>query len=171
MPVDAPRAAAICCGDLISPDDEDTVVEEDITAHWRPESESHATQTSRSASQLEDSANILVAITNGNERRRYVDAFRTAGYRAGEATDGLSCLLSLRSEAFDMLVIDQHLLWGSGDGVVEVMHHDPSIDQIPVVLLNFPSPDDPLESSTSSQHEFGCDDIVRIVQQRLAGNF
>ncbi len=112
----------------------------------------------------------LVAITNADERRRYADAFRSAGYRASEATDGLSCLSALRSDLFDMLVIDQHLIWGSGDGVIEVMHHDPSMEQIPVVLLNFPSPNEPSELGPSGKRELRCDEIVYIVQRRLAGS-
>ncbi|WP_259631874.1 response regulator transcription factor [Stieleria sedimenti] len=154
----------------MSPDDEDTVVEEGIATHWRLEPKSRETHTLPSRSEQSDPANVLVAITDADERRRYADAFRYVGFGASEVTDGISCLSALRSGAFDMLVIDQHLLWGSGDGVVEVMYHDPSIDQIPVALLSFPSPDESPEGSASRLRAFGCTEIVHIVQQRLAGH-
>ncbi len=170
LAIDAPREIAVSRGELSSPDDEDTVVEEDIATLWRPKPKSRAAQAVSTRACTPEPANILVAITNADERRRYADAFRSAGYRASEATDGLSCLSALRSDAFDMLVIDQHLLWGSGDGVIEVMHHDPSMEQIPVVLLNFPSPNESTERDPNGQRELRCDEIVYIVQRRLAGS-
>ena len=125
LAIDAPREIAVSRGELSSPDDEDTVVEEDIATLWRPKPKSRAAQTAPTRACTSEPANILVAITNADERRRYADAFRSAGYRASEATDGLSCLSALRSDAFDMLVIDQHLIWGSGDGVIEVTETGP----------------------------------------------
>ena len=170
LAIDAPREIAVSRGELSSPDDEDTVVEEDIATLWRPKPKSRAAQTAPTRACTPEPANILVAITNADERRRYADAFRSAGYRASEATDGLSCLSALRSDAFDMLVIDQHLLWGSGDGVIEVMHHDRSMEKIPVVLLNFPSPNESTELGPNGQRELRCDEIVHIVQQRIGGS-
>ncbi|WP_430453300.1 carbon storage regulator [Rhodopirellula europaea] len=170
LAIDAPREIAVSRGELSSPDDEDTVVEEDIATLWRPKPKSRAAQTAPTRACTPEPANILVAITNADERRRYADAFRSAGYRASEATDGLSCLSALRSDAFDMLVIDQHLIWGSGDGVIEVMHHDTSMEQVPVVLLNFPSPNESTGRDPNGQRELRCDEIVYIVQRRLAGS-
>ena len=170
LAVDAPREIAVSRGELSSQDDEDTVVEEDIATLWRPKPKSRAAQAVSTRACTSEPANILVAITNADERRRYAEAFRSAGYRASESTDGLSCLSALRSDVFDMLVIDQHLIWGSGDGVIEVMHHDPLMEQVPVVLLNFPSPSEPSELGPSGKRELRCDEIVYIVQRRLAGS-
>ncbi|MAT68761.1 MAG: carbon storage regulator [Planctomycetaceae bacterium] len=168
LAIRAPREVKISRAELEWPEEDDTVIEEDITPRWRPRPKSRATQTVESLNRLGHKGCILVAITDFSERQRYADAFRNAGYLTREACDGLSCLSALRSELFDMLVIDQHLLWGSGEGVIEIMHHDPSIRKIPVVLLNFPKPDEP-ESVVGGQREFGCDEIVKIVQRRLAG--
>lgn len=170
LAIDAPREITVSRGELSSPDDEDTVVEEDIPTWWRPKPKSRAVQAVPTRTCRPEPANILVAITNADERRRYADAFRSAGYRAGEATDGLSCLSVLRSDVFDMLVIDQHLPWGSGEGVIEVMHDDPTMEQIPVVLLNFPSPNESSKRAPNGQRELRCDEIVHIVQRRLAGS-
>ena len=169
LAIDAPREIAVSRGEGVPPDDEDTVVEEDITSLWRPKPKSRTVQPTPSRADTSDPASILVAIANADERRRYADAFRSVGYRASETADGLSCLSALRSDTFDMLVIDQHLLWGSGDGVIEVMHHDPSIEQIPVVLLSFPSSRESPGRAAGDQREFGCNEIVHIVQQRLSG--
>ncbi|WP_425399238.1 carbon storage regulator [Aeoliella sp.] len=169
LAIQAPRKIKISRGELEWPDKEDTVVEEDTTLHWRPKPKSRAIQTAKSCSAQRERASILVAITDSDERRRYADALCGAGYRTSEATDGLSCLLALRSTPLDMLVIDQHLLWGSGDGVIEVMHHDPSIKEIPVVLLTFPKPDEPT-TALPSQRELDCDEIINIVQRSLAGS-
>lgn len=66
-------------------------------------------------------------------------------------------------------IIDQHLPWGSGAGVLEVMHQDFSIAQVSVVLLSFSSPEESPVRFASRQWLFGCNEIVNIVQRRLAG--
>lgn len=160
LSIDAPRDVAVSRGELAPPDDEDTVVDEDASTSWRPAPKSRARQSKLNA--------ILVAVSSQVERRRYAHALQEAGYRITEASDGLSCLSALRSTEFVMLVIDQHLLWGSGHGVVEVMRQDSSICSVPAVFLNFSSSRDS-DAESSDDRVFGCDEIVQIVQQRLAG--
>ncbi len=160
LSVDASCEVAVCHGNRESPDDEDTVVEEDFAAFLQPDPSGSSRQP--------NSCSLLIAIANDEERRRYANAFQEAGYRVSEATDGLSCLSALRDQTFAILVLDQHLLWGSGDGVVEVMQSDPTISSVPVVLLNFPKPNE-RDTEPIFTREFVCEEILQIVQKRLAG--
>jgi CheY-like chemotaxis protein len=157
-------------GTFSAADDEDTVVEDDIATARRPTLGSCSSQAAPSRNGGNEPAIILVAISNEVQRRRFANAFRLAGYRTREATDGLSCLSKVRSTAFNMLVIDQHLLWGSGAGVIDVMRDDPLLQQIPVTLVNFSVTNEPDEQVPNCQREFGFDEVVHIVQQRLSGD-
>lgn len=51
------------------------------------------------------------------------------------AAEGLECLAKLRQLRPDLLIVDQDLPWGGGDGVLGVMREDPGLASIPVVLL------------------------------------
>lgn len=52
------------------------------------------------------------------------------------ATGGIECLAELRRWFPDVLVLDMHLPWGGGDGVLTVMREDDLLARIPVVLLD-----------------------------------
>lgn len=170
LAIDAPREIVVSRGELVPPDEEDTVVEEDSTTHWRLKPKSRAVQPTPYCADTSVPVSVLIAISNDDVRRRYAAAFRAVGYSASEATDGLSCLSALRSDTFDMLVIDQHLQWGGGDGVIEVMHQDTSIEDIPAALLNSYSPSESPGRAASDQCQFSCNEIVHIMQQRLSGS-
>lgn len=58
------------------------------------------------------------------------------GFQVETATDGLECLDKLRQSVPDFLILDLELPWGGGDGVLAVMHEDPQLHTIPVVLTS-----------------------------------
>jgi CheY-like chemotaxis protein len=51
------------------------------------------------------------------------------------ASTGLECLEQLRRWRPDVLVLDAELPWGAGAGVLEVMREDPTLPEVPVLLL------------------------------------
>ena len=57
------------------------------------------------------------------------------GYEVETATDGLDCLAKLRQVAPAVLVLDQELLWGGGDGVLAWLREESPAHKIPVVFL------------------------------------
>jgi DNA-binding response OmpR family regulator len=60
---------------------------------------------------------------------------RGRGHEVEMAGDGLECLSTLRRFAPDVLVLDRDLLWGGGDGVMAHMREDPSLADVPVIVL------------------------------------
>lgn len=56
------------------------------------------------------------------------------GHEAEIAVDGLECISMLREFLPDILVIDQDLLWGGSEGVLEQMDEDLQLSKIPVIL-------------------------------------
>ncbi len=57
------------------------------------------------------------------------------GHDASLATSGLECIASLRESPPDVLVLCCELLWGSAEGVLEIMDEEPTLDAIPVILV------------------------------------
>jgi CheY-like chemotaxis protein len=51
------------------------------------------------------------------------------------ASTGLECLEQLRHWRPDVMVLDADLPWGAGAGVLEVMREDPTLPEVPVLLL------------------------------------
>ena len=51
------------------------------------------------------------------------------------ASTGLQCLEVLRQWRPDVLVLDADLPWGSGLCVLALMHEDPTLPRVPVLLL------------------------------------
>jgi two-component system sensor histidine kinase/response regulator len=77
---------------------------------------------------------ILVADADPDYREGYQQLFTRHGYEVQTATDGLECLVRLRQWLPDLLLLDLHMPWGGGDGVLGVMREDPRLVAIPVVL-------------------------------------
>jgi CheY-like chemotaxis protein len=51
------------------------------------------------------------------------------------ASSGLECMELLRKWRPDVLVLDSHLPWGAGLGVLALMREDPDVPVVPVLLL------------------------------------
>ena len=56
------------------------------------------------------------------------------GYRVETTNGGFDCVGWLRQRCFDLLIIDQELPWGGGEGVLDCMRDQPAIS-IPVIML------------------------------------
>ncbi len=57
------------------------------------------------------------------------------GFDVVTATTGLECVEGLRKSAPEVLVLEPSIPWGWGDGVLAMMHEDPDIPLIPVIVL------------------------------------
>jgi len=64
------------------------------------------------------------------------------GYRVDVARGGVECLTRLRREVPDILILDQDIPWGGGEGVLELLRTHDDLSAIPVVLITAESPDD-----------------------------
>ncbi|MEN6458530.1 MAG: response regulator [Thermoguttaceae bacterium] len=59
------------------------------------------------------------------------------GFRVMTAATGLECVERLRDGAPDVLVLEPSILWGGGDGVLAMMHEEPTIPRVPVIVLTY----------------------------------
>lgn len=83
-----------------------------------------------------EAVRVLVAVPYEGRRDRYCDYLARNGFRVSDAENGLECLRALQQQPPDILVLHRDLLWGGGDGVLNVMQQDSGLSLIPVVLLN-----------------------------------
>ncbi len=117
----------------------------------------------------DDRMSLLLCVRDNSRRAQYVRHLIAAGYLVTESGDGVTCLEYLRTNKFAVLVIEIHLPWGQGDGVIDVMSKEDAIETIPTVLLDF------LQVSFSDDGQVGLanplssEELVRVVDQRLAG--
>jgi len=69
----------------------------------------------------------------------FLEAFQSYmwdnGYDTETATNGLECSAILYRFVPDVLVIERELLWGGCDGVLAKMQDEPTLSQIPIVVL------------------------------------
>ena len=77
---------------------------------------------------------VLVVDNEPEVRTRYQDLLTSRGYDVETATSGLECLEKLRSFSPDVLILDLHIPWGGGDGVLAAMRDDCRLSQVPVLL-------------------------------------
>lgn len=78
---------------------------------------------------------LLIAISDAETRDLYSRFFSSAGYDVSMAADGLQCLERIRAEHPDVLVLDQEIPWGGGDGVLELMDHELKDELLDVVVV------------------------------------
>ena len=62
--------------------------------------------------------------------------FAAHDFEVETAASGVECIEKMRRVPPDVAIIDVHLLWGGGDGVLAAMQDDPSLAWIPVVLFD-----------------------------------
>src|SRR5438874_1120798 len=79
---------------------------------------------------------ILIADGDSALTRTYQTALGGEGFEVEIATDGLSCVGLLRDFQPAVLVLDPELHWGGGEGVLAMMHEDPEVPIVPVVVLS-----------------------------------
>ncbi len=77
---------------------------------------------------------LLLALGSAGLTEASARYFRDRRYTVATAADGLECLGKLRHLLPDILVLDQHLLWGGGDGVLALLRREPRLPPVPVIL-------------------------------------
>ncbi len=65
------------------------------------------------------------------------DYLRQHGFEVFTATTGLECVEKLRTSTPDVLVLEPSIPWGWGDGVLAMMHEEPDVPQVPVIVLTY----------------------------------
>ena len=78
---------------------------------------------------------VLIADPEEEHQPAYRDPLAQAGFDVVTAFSGLECVARLRDRVPDALVLEPHLPWGGGDGVLALMGEDPRLAAIPVMVL------------------------------------
>ena len=78
---------------------------------------------------------VLLADPDGSLPPVYREPLRREGFELGTAANGLECVARLRERVPDVLVLEPHLPWGGGDGVLTIMGESPDLAMVPVMVL------------------------------------
>jgi DNA-binding response OmpR family regulator len=81
------------------------------------------------------SIRVLIADPDEYLLDNYREYLEKHGFAVTTATTGLGCLGSLRECTTDVLVLEPSLPWGTGDGVLTLMHEEQDIAVVPVIVL------------------------------------
>lgn len=112
---------------------------------------------------------VLVAMANPSKRYEYSRCLAVEGFDVANVSDAFACLDALRCRPFDLLVVEEFLPWGHGDGVVEVIHSDPEIHTIPVILVEVPSRTSPGSVGVAAPHAtsrcHGVEELLGVVRR------
>ncbi len=93
-----------------------------------------ATDPQRQSAAEEPRGSVLLAESQRRLRIDYERSLRSAGFAVEIAPDAMECLARLRQSPPDVLVLDSHLPWGGGDGVLALMREEPSVPLVPTLL-------------------------------------
>jgi carbon storage regulator len=80
---------------------------------------------------------VLIADPDDYLLDSYRDYLEQHGFGVVTATTGLECVERLRECAPDVLVLEPSIPWGWGDGVLAMMHEEPDIPLVPVIVLTY----------------------------------
>jgi DNA-binding response OmpR family regulator len=80
---------------------------------------------------------VLIADPDEYLLDHYRDYLEPHGFEVATATTGLECVERLRECAPDVLVLEPSIPWGWGDGVLAMMHEEPDIPVVPVIVLSY----------------------------------
>ncbi len=78
---------------------------------------------------------ILIAVADETLRNAYGLLLAEQGYRVVTASGGPECVSKVCWVAPEVLILDKELLWGGGDGVLEVLRGNGTTLWPPVILL------------------------------------
>jgi CheY-like chemotaxis protein len=78
---------------------------------------------------------LLVANADGAMTGLYDAYFSNVGYRVETVSDGLACMSRIRQSLPDLLLLDQELPSGGGEGVLACLREDNAFARVPVVLV------------------------------------
>ena len=82
------------------------------------------------------SVRVLLADPDQPLLATYQEALSRESFTVEIAQDGLECVAQLRCFGPDVLVLAPDLLWGRAEGVLAMMHEDPDVPLIPVMVLS-----------------------------------
>src|SRR5437868_575170 len=82
-------------------------------------------------------ASLLIASTDESLLDLATRLLTSCGFQVDVASTGVDCLARLREQTPDVLVLDDTLLWGGGDGILALLEEerDPWAS-LPVILLS-----------------------------------
>lgn len=79
---------------------------------------------------------LLIADSDESMLAIYDRYFSANGCLVETAAGGVECLDKLSRFLPDVMIVDMHLPWGGGDGVLAAMQDDESFARLPVVMLD-----------------------------------
>lgn len=112
---------------------------------------------------------LLIAVSDGETRDLYDRFFSSAGYDVSTAANGLQCLERIRADHPDLLVLDNEIPWGGGDGILEVIDDELKDDLLDVVVVTSDRHHCRLERPVLACIEKPCR-VSRILQIIQAGS-
>ena len=65
----------------------------------------------------------------------YREPLSREGFELVTAESGLECVARLRERVPDVLVLEPHMPWGGGDGILAIMGESPDLAAVPVMIL------------------------------------
>jgi DNA-binding response OmpR family regulator len=96
----------------------------------------------------------------------YLEPLSGEGFELATASCGLECLDRMRERVPDVLVLEPHLPWGGGDGVLAIMGEVPTFAAVPVMVLT--SCRDPRVLNGVARYPIADYRLKPIVPHRLA---
>ena len=87
---------------------------------------------------------LLIAFGDKHLAYRVQTFLEHQSYVVETALDGLDCLDKLRRYTPDILVVEQELPWGGGDGVLARMREQTDVPIVPVVLITAAGSEGPM---------------------------
>jgi DNA-binding response OmpR family regulator len=79
---------------------------------------------------------VLIADADWKLLGRYESFLEESGLEVVTASTALQCVELLRDFEPDVLVLEEELPWGQGDGVLDLMQTEPDVPVRPVIVLS-----------------------------------
>jgi DNA-binding response OmpR family regulator len=79
---------------------------------------------------------VIIADADTDLLERYKTHLVEHGLKVQTATTALDCVERLRAGRPDILVLEPAILWGGGDGVLELMRVEPDVPSVPVIVVS-----------------------------------
>jgi len=81
------------------------------------------------------SIRILIADPDRYLLAAYKAQLSSGGFDVATAQNGLECLRRLREFTPDVLVLEPSIPWGGGDGILSLLHEEPTLPEVRVILV------------------------------------
>ncbi|MCE9530108.1 MAG: response regulator [Planctomycetes bacterium] len=97
---------------------------------------------------------VIVALHDQSRLNSYVKVLEREGFEVRTATNGLACLAQLQDQMPEILVIEQDLPWGGGDGVLAYLREDPLLSSPSAIIVLSEKPLGQAYMRYDSRHDF-----------------